>query len=192
MARPVTRPREADYFVGQIEEAVRLQDPTRICRGVKSALKDLASEGASWIPDDYMVGSSESYSRRILHRCPEGSYSVMLMVWRPGQGTSIHDHAGKWCVECVVRGEVEVVSYHLKGRQGDLHQFEERDTQRTEVGDVGVLIPPNEYHRLANVSDQTAATIHVYEGELLWCNTFLPTDTRGTFRRERCTLTCDD
>lgn len=192
MASPVTQPREADFFVAKIESAVRKRDPEAICAGVKSALKDLAAQGARWLPESYLVGSDKGYTRRILHRCPENSYSVLLMVWRPGQGTSIHDHAGRWCVECVVRGEMQVVSYDHLGAEGDLHRFEHLETQITHIGDVGVLIPPNEYHKLENVSEEIAATIHVYEGEMLWCNRFQPTDTEGTYQRERCTLSSEE
>ena len=35
------------------------------------------------------------------------------MTWGPGQGTPLHDHAGIWCVECVVEGEMEVRQYDL-------------------------------------------------------------------------------
>lgn len=192
MASPVTKPTGADAFVESIAEAVQLGSPEKICASVKEALKAVAAEGATWIPDEHLVGSSTGYARRIIHTAPDKSYSILLMVWRPGQGTAIHDHAGKWCVECVVRGEIKVVSFDHLGGNGDLHQFREASSINTHVGDVGVLIPPNEYHRLENAGNKTAATIHVYEGEMLWCHTFHPTDTPGTFRRERATLTTEE
>ena len=175
----------------QIEEAVRRHDPTRICSGVKAALEELTAGGATWIPGDYFTGSETDYARKLLHQCPEKTYSIMLMVWQPGQGTAIHDHAGKWCVECVVRGEIEIISFdHTE--DGDTHRFAETDRLTAHTGEVGILIPPNEYHLIRNVTDRPAATVHVYEGEMLWCHRFEPAGVPGTFARERCTLSYDD
>ena len=42
-----------------------------------------------------------------------GLYTAVVMTWGPGQKTPLHDHAGMWCVECVVEGELEVVQFDL-------------------------------------------------------------------------------
>ena len=48
---------------------------------------------------------------------------------------------------------------------------------RTGVGDAGCLIPPFEYHVLANaLSDRASVTLHVYGGEMDRCNLYLPQD----------------
>ena len=182
---------DSDVFLSQIEGAVRQLDPTKICSGVKAALEELAAEGANWIPSEYFRGSESDYARHLLHQCPEKTYSIMLMVWQPGQGTAIHDHAGKWCVECVIRGDIEVISYD-HAADGESHRLTETDRVAAHTGDVGVLIPPNEYHLIRNVTDKPAVTVHVYEGEMLWCHRFQPADVPGTFTRERCTLSYDE
>ncbi len=191
MAHPATKTTESDFFMRQIADAVQERAPTEICSGVKTALEELAVEGASWIPSDFFVGSDTHYARKLLYQCPEKTYSIMLMVWQPGQGTAIHDHAGRWCVECVIRGEIEVISYDHTP-DGDHHRFAETDRITAFTGDVGVLIPPNEYHLIRNATDKLAATVHVYEGEMLWCHRFEPADVPGTFTCERCTLSYDD
>ena len=38
---------------------------------------------------------------------------MVVMTWGPGQKTALHDHAGIWCVECVVDGNMEVAQYDL-------------------------------------------------------------------------------
>ena len=38
-----------------------------------------------------------------MHAEPDGSFSVVGLVWRPGQITPIHDHV-TWCVIGVLQG----------------------------------------------------------------------------------------
>jgi predicted metal-dependent enzyme (double-stranded beta helix superfamily) len=107
------------------------------------------------------------------------------MVWAPGQGTPLHDHAGSWCVECVYQGRIRVTSYDLANETDGRAQFKETDVVEAGVGGAGALIPPFEYHTIENPYDETAVTVHVYQGELTWCHAFHPTDDAGWFRRER-------
>lgn len=180
-------------FIDAIESAVGHADPQAICRDVKAALEELATRGVEALPERYVAGSETGYARNLLHRCPDQTYSIMVMVWNPGQGTAIHDHAGKWCVECVADGEIEVVTYDPVGDpNADACGFRETDRVIGRVGDVGVLVPPQEYHRIANVGTARAVTIHVYEGEMLWCHTFQPIDGSGQYRRLRRDLDYDN
>ena len=49
------------------------------------------------------------------------------MTWGPGQRTALHDHAGIWCVEGVVEGEMAVTRYELLEEEEDgLCRFAER------------------------------------------------------------------
>ena len=48
---------------------------------------------------------------------------MVAMTWGPGQGTPIHDHAGIWCVEGVIQGEMTVTSYQVQEQKGDLYRF---------------------------------------------------------------------
>jgi hypothetical protein len=97
-----------------------------------------------------------------------------------------------WCVECVVRGSLEVTQYELLERKDDLYRFAERSTVRAEVGDAGCLIPPYEYHVLQNAdADRRAVTLHVYAGEMTRCNRFLPAND-GWWTRTESPLAYDD
>jgi predicted metal-dependent enzyme (double-stranded beta helix superfamily) len=96
------------------------------------------------------------------------------MVWGPGQSTPIHDHAGKWCVECVYQGRIRVTSYRLLSRdEHDRCRFEREAVVAAGVGEAGALIPPFEHHRIENPYEEVAATIHVYRGEMTSCHTFV-------------------
>ncbi len=99
------------------------------------------------------------------------------MTWGPGQQTQLHDHAGMWCVECVVEGELDVVQYELVEQVDGRCRFDRRNVVRAVVGDAGCLIPPFEYHVLRNaLPDRRSVSLHVYAGEMDRCNLYLPRD----------------
>src|SRR5436305_8239794 len=49
------------------------------------------------------LGSPDGYRAHHLHVEPDGSFSIVALVWRPGQVTRIHDHV-TWCVFGVIQG----------------------------------------------------------------------------------------
>src|SRR6266700_4732289 len=48
-------------------------------------------------------GDPLTYISHLLHVEADGSFSVVALVWRPGQVTRIHDHV-TWCVFGVLEG----------------------------------------------------------------------------------------
>src|SRR5829696_2983394 len=99
------------------------------------------------------LGSPDDYSGHTLHVEPDGSFSIVALVWRPGQLTRIHDHV-TWCVLGVIQG-VE----HEELFDADLNLIGRNENQ---VGDVSGFAPPGDIHRVRNISDTTAISIHVY------------------------------
>lgn len=98
-------------------------------------------------------GSPEGYRCHPLHVEPDGTFSIVGLVWRPGQRTRIHDHL-TWCVFGVVEG-VE----HEEVFDAGLHLLGERDNA---AGDVSGFAPPGDIHRVHNTTARTAISIHVY------------------------------
>jgi hypothetical protein len=93
-------------------------------------------------------------------------------------------------VEGVVEGEIEVTQYRLdRTPDGKLH-FEIQPSVQAGIGSASALIPPHEHHRLANRSDRTAITVHVYGGEILECHVYFP-QLDGSYRCELRTLSYD-
>jgi 3-mercaptopropionate dioxygenase len=99
------------------------------------------------------LGSADTYASHTLHVEPDGSFSVLAVVWRPGQITRIHDHL-TWCVFGVIQG-IE----HEELFDADLQLVGENDNH---VGDVSGFAPPGDIHRVHNTYDTTAISIHVY------------------------------
>jgi 3-mercaptopropionate dioxygenase len=170
-------------MIAGLDAAVSNTDPHKLCHGVKDVLENVVKSGLDFIQPHFVRPTEGCYARRLLHRDPEGRYSVVVMVWDKGQGTPLHDHAHSWCVECVYRGKIRVVSYDLQGDEdAEILNFQRGREVVAGFGQAGALIPPFEYHTLENAEDTPAITIHVYGGELTWCHIFLPTE--GGFKRE--------
>jgi predicted metal-dependent enzyme (double-stranded beta helix superfamily) len=99
------------------------------------------------------LGSPDDYCAHDLHVEPGGSFSIIALVWRPGQMTRIHDHV-TWCVFGVIQG-----TEHEDLFDADLNLVGHSDN---EVGEVSGFAPPGDIHRVHNTSDATAISIHVY------------------------------
>ena len=99
------------------------------------------------------LGSPDGYRSHTLHVEPNGSFSIIALVWRPGQVTRIHDHV-TWCVFGVIQG-VE----HEELFDAELNLIDRNDNY---VGDVSGFAPPGDIHRVHNTGDATAISIHVY------------------------------
>jgi predicted metal-dependent enzyme (double-stranded beta helix superfamily) len=167
----------------RLDGAVRAESVTEIAHQVKSVLEDALRCDSLTLPPRFHAPLADTYARRLLHRDPDGRYTVVAMAWGPGQKTALHDHAGIWCVECVIDGEMEVTQYDLSSEADGAYRFDEQRRVIAGRGSAGCLIPPFEYHTLANVRpDGSSITLHVYGGEMNHCHVFEPSGD-GTYRR---------
>lgn len=167
----------------RLDDAVAAGDPARVVHHVKEILQEAVTRDILALPSRFYATRPDTYARRLLHRDPAGRYTAVVMTWGPGQGTALHDHAGIWCVECVVDGVMEVTQYDLLSQEAGAYRFALQSRVTAERGDAGCLIPPFEYHRLWNGRhDGTSITLHVYGGEMDHCHVFEPTGV-DTYRR---------
>jgi 3-mercaptopropionate dioxygenase len=168
----------------RLDAVVHAEAPNRIPELVKAVLIDSMLCGSLDVPPSFRQPIEGMYARRLLHRDPSGQYTMVVMTWGPGQKTALHDHAGIWCVECVVDGEMEVAQYDLTSEHDGAFHFEERNRVVAGRGSAGCLIPPFEYHTLGNAAETPSITLHVYGGEMDHCHVFEPSGD-GSYRRVR-------
>jgi 3-mercaptopropionate dioxygenase len=103
-------------------------------------------------------GDPEGYRSHVLHTEPDGTFSIVALVWRPGQTTPIHDHV-TWCVFGVLQGVEREELFRLDEASECLVAV---GSSTNEAGDVSGFAPPGDIHRVRNVGDSTAISIHVY------------------------------
>jgi 3-mercaptopropionate dioxygenase len=108
---------------------------------------------ADVLSPEQRLGSPDDYQAHTLYVEPDGSFSIVGLVWRPGQLTRIHDHL-TWCVFGVIQGveheELFDADLNLLGRSAN------------HAGDVSGFAPPGDIHRVHNTGNETAISIHVY------------------------------
>lgn len=107
---------------------------------------------------DQRVGHSDRYQTHVLHSERDSSFSVLALVWRPGQVTPIHDHV-TWCVFGVIQG-VEHEELFALDEAGDY--LVEAGSSTNATGEVAGFAPPGDIHRVRNPGPDTAISIHVY------------------------------
>ena len=173
-------------LIGRLESAVGSGHPLSVVNGVKTTLEAWVRAGSIDLPDRFRSCAGDCYARRLVHRDEKSGYTLVAMTWGPGQRTQLHDHAGIWCVECVVEGRLLVTQYDLAESDSDRYRFVQRSRVTAGVGDAGCLVPPFEYHVMQNPCDrETAVSLHVYGGEMEQCNLYEPTEEGWWGRRSR-------
>jgi predicted metal-dependent enzyme (double-stranded beta helix superfamily) len=175
-----------DPLIERLRDAVRLGDVTAVAERIKNDLESFIPAEGLRLPEHFRQAKPDSYARRLLYRDEELGFTALVMTWGPGQRTALHDHAGIWCVEGVLEGEMAVTRYELMEEGADgLCRFEQRDSVQAVAGSAGALIPPFEHHVLANARpDRASLTLHVYGGEMTHCDIFQPV---AGDRHQRCT-----
>jgi predicted metal-dependent enzyme (double-stranded beta helix superfamily) len=116
--------------------------------------------GTDLLTDGQLRGDPAGYQTHLVHAEPDGSFSIAMMVWLPGQQTPVHDHV-TWCVTAVLQGtEYEEI---FAWRDGSLEVAERRQNA---PGTVSGFAPPGDIHRVCNAGSGVAVSMHVYGADL--------------------------
>ena len=176
-----------DELVDRLDRAVALGDQEAITQAVQETLVDLICREALDLAPQMVRATPGHYARHLVYRSDRLGYTVVAMVWGPEQGTALHDHSGTWCVEGVVSGEIDVTQYELLEHEGKRWRFRRCDTIHSNVGSAGSLIPPYEYHTIANAREDggSSVTLHVYGRELEQCCIFENAESDWYIQRSR-------
>jgi 3-mercaptopropionate dioxygenase len=162
-------------LVDRLNAAVTAGSTEAITARIKTDLEDLLGRSVLALPDRFRATRTDSYARRLLYQDPANRYTAVVMTWGPGQGTPVHDHGGLWCVEGVIEGAMTVTQYDVRP-EGDAYFVAPVGKPLSAgVGSAGRLIPPIDYHVLANARDDgPSVTLHIYGGSLDGCRIFTP------------------
>jgi 3-mercaptopropionate dioxygenase len=162
VARPAQGSRCPPGLVNAIRRAVRERDDWQ-----RTALQ-VASELGRHLPGPQILtpherlGDPAGYQSYLMHSEADGSFSIMGLVWLPGQVTPIHDHV-TWCVFGVLQGAEYEEIFALR-RNGTILAEVARNTNRT--GDVSGFAPPGDIHRVRNHGADVAISLHVYGADI--------------------------
>jgi predicted metal-dependent enzyme (double-stranded beta helix superfamily) len=150
-----------ETLVAVLDAAVRSSAPGRpTVEAVETALRPALGH-RSLLTAEQQEGDAERYRQHLLHAADDGSFSLVALVWLPGQATPIHDHLA-WCVVGVHQG----AEYEIRYLQTPNGALVPAGTAVAEVGDVAGLLPPGDIHRVHNSGDELAISLHVYGADL--------------------------
>lgn len=114
----------------------------------------------------------DSYARNLVCRTPR--FDMLVLCWKPGHVTTIHDHAGSLNVTRVFGGELTSRMFEEAGRPGPGRSLVRlRAEDRLEPGSFA-CVDHGEIHQLANTSDRELVTVHVYAKPLKDITVYCP------------------
>ncbi|MGW8380025.1 cysteine dioxygenase family protein [Streptomyces sp. ODS28] len=109
----------------------------------------------------------DTYRQHLLHAETDGSFSLVALVWLPGQCTPVHDHVS-WCVTGVHTGEEHERRYRLlpaAAAEGTARLVATEDVVNPQ-GAVCGFAPPGDIHRVWNGCEETAISLHIYGADI--------------------------
>ena len=151
-------------LIDRIRQVVRQEmDPERTGASVAVELEpflgrtDLLS-AAQQEPDE------DQYRQHVLHVEDDGSFSIVSLVWLPGQRTPIHDHVS-WCVVGVHVGEETEIRYDVHADGEDRYLTQSKVSVNPNRS-VCAVTPPGDIHEVLNSCASKAMSIHVYGADI--------------------------
>ena len=125
----------------------------RIDLGELKARLDDDSISAELLADQIHF-DDERYSRNLLAYGPQ--FYALVLCWKPGQASPVHDHKGASCGVRVIEGVATETSF---GWQGD--KLVERSVTSMAAGEVCGSFD-DDIHEIRNNGDSNLVTLHIY------------------------------
>ncbi|HYV35846.1 MAG TPA: cysteine dioxygenase family protein [Gemmataceae bacterium] len=121
---------------------------------------------------EHMIFSNRQYARNLVRK--SDWYHLLVLCWKNGQRSPIHDHAGSSCGVRVLRGTMTETTFGF-APNGHVKAIRSRDL---EVGQV-CGSQDEDMHQVSNLQagDADLVTLHVYSPPLLWMGTYSLMDT---------------
>lgn len=109
--------------------------------GVERCRAAMARVIESAIGDAALAASIETAGEREIHRHPSHGFLLLSHVESEGQYRVPHDHGSGWVIYGVVRGEMEMATYHRAITQRGEVRLVRRESYRMKPGECRVFLP---------------------------------------------------
>ncbi len=126
-------------------------------------------------PDDVRAAmhfGRETYKRNLMHAGP--GYQALILCWRSGQRSPIHDHKGSSCGVRIIQG-VATETFFERTPEGYVYATSTRQLPE------GTVCGSQDYdiHQMSNLQprSQDLVTLHIYSPALLHMGVYSLTDT---------------
>ena len=153
-------------FAERVAEILQQHDGVLPVDAVADALRPVLAVDDLLAPE-HREPRADWYRKHVLFACPEGRFTLLALVWLPGQGTTIHGHTA-WGAVGVYEGTPNVAVYECVESDDGTHQVTETKDIRCRRGDLATVRPGLcDVHRIYNDSDETMITLHAYGLDLV-------------------------
>jgi predicted metal-dependent enzyme (double-stranded beta helix superfamily) len=116
---------------------------------------------------EHKQGDPDTYKRHLLYAAPDGSMSILALVWLPGQVTPIHGHTA-WGAVGVYEGEPFCENFATWQNDNAAIGLRSTMKMRLQPGTLASVRPGiDDVHRIGNDTMHRAITLHVYGRDLL-------------------------
>jgi predicted metal-dependent enzyme (double-stranded beta helix superfamily) len=150
-----------DALATDLDRAVRRSAPGQDTVDAVAAALRPALGAADLLAAHQRVGDPTGYRQHLLHVARDGAFSLVALVWLPGQATPIHDHLA-WCVVGVHEG----AEYETRYTPTSTGRLVAAGSAIARVGEITGLLPPGDIHRVHNAGDELAVSLHVYGADI--------------------------
>jgi cysteine dioxygenase len=108
----------------------------------------------------YIHFTDDRYARNLVYKCED--FECLVLCWRPGQRSPIHDHANSICTVYTLEGVLSADNYR-KTASGHIRVDYSEDFKPGSV----LSIQTTEIHQVSNLSDVAdLMSLHFYLGPL--------------------------
>jgi 3-mercaptopropionate dioxygenase len=153
-----------DRFVQRMDTLIAESngDEARILDEGQHLLRELVASD-DWLPDDYAQPDADRFKQYVLHNVPGKDFTILCVVWGPGQAATPHNHT-VWGMVGQLRGaelnrsyETPVAGEPMRLRSETTLMPGQTIALSPRIGDI---------HDVTNVADGVSVSIHVYGGDL--------------------------
>jgi cysteine dioxygenase len=110
--------------------------------------------------------SPNPYARNLVCRTP--AFELLVLCWRPGHESTIHDHVGSLNAISVFAGELTSRLFRpVASRPAGAGPVEMTSEDRLRPGQGWIGVDRSGIHQLANTGSEDLVTVHVYAPALM-------------------------
>lgn len=131
---------------------------------VAGLMANYAAASGDW--REFMRFREECYARNLVSASE--LFELLVICWKPGQISPIHDHQGQRCWMAVLDGGMRETQFHAAGR-GPLR---EGRTSVLQPGQVAYIQDEIALHEIAPAGDGAGVTLHLYSRPIRECRIF--------------------
>jgi predicted metal-dependent enzyme (double-stranded beta helix superfamily) len=152
-----------DMFVEELRAiAAGAEDEEEILARLRPPVLRLARSKEWLLPRHYEAVPEQGNGVHLLHEEPDHTLAVVAVCWLPGRETPPHNH-GTWAVVAGVDGPERNVFWKRvdDGTRAGYAKLERIGEKVIGAGEV-LAMPAGIIHSVANDTDKTTLTLHVY------------------------------